>query len=181
LVFFKCGALRPPRSATIVNLFWLYFTILFISMIGTVESRQTIHSLLWLIAAFISGALFFFTVGADIIGLLLIIVYVGAVGMFFLFMIMLLDPQANPSSNQTFWEVVLLTTISLFYIPDRVNWVWDALVNQDHWIEDVFVSADLGSIAAVLYEWYGWPLIVLSLLLFKAMLVAINIARSHHQ
>lgn len=147
-------------------------------MVGTVESRQTIHSLLWLITGFISGAIFFFIIGADIIGLLLIIVYVGAIGMFFLFMIMLLDPKASVHSNQTFWEVFLLTISTLFYIPEQAELVWAAAVNRDHWIEEAFISTDLGSIAAVLYEWYGWPLIVLSLLLFKAMLIAIDIARS---
>lgn len=161
------------------NLTWVYLAILFISMIGTVESRQTIYSLLWLITAFISGALFFFMVGANIVGLLLIIVYVGAIGMFFLFMIMLLDPTTNPHSNTTFWEVFLLTISTLFYIPEQTNLIWEAMINQDHWIEDAFVSTDLGSIAAVLYEWYGWPLIVLSLLLFKAILIAVDIARSN--
>lgn len=159
---------------------WFFFLILFFSMVGVVESRQTIYSLLWLITAFISGAIFFFLVGADIVGLLLIIVYVGAIGMFFLFMIMLLDPRASLQSNRTFWEVFLLTITTLFYIPDQAKLLWDAMNNEDHWIEEAFVSTDLGSIAATLYEWYGWPLIVLSFLLFKAMLVAIDIARSYN-
>ena len=161
-----------------MDLTWFYFVVLFISMIGTVESRQTIHSLLWLITAFISGAIFFFIVGANIIGLLLIIVYVGAIGMFFLFMIMLLDAQANINSRMTFWEIFLLIIATLFYIPDQVNMIWDVMINEDHWIEDAFIYTDLGSIASVLYDWHGWPLIILSFLLLKAMLIAIDIARS---
>jgi len=157
----------------------IYFAILFIAMVGVIESRQTIHSLLWLITAFISGAAFFIYVGANLVGLLLIIVYVGAVGMFFLFMIMLLDSKANLSSNVTFWEVFLLTITTLFYIPDQTNLIWNATTNYDHWIEDAFVSTDLGAIAAVLYEWYGWPLIVVGLLLFMAIIVAVDIARAN--
>ncbi|WP_299927374.1 NADH-quinone oxidoreductase subunit J [uncultured Pelagimonas sp.] len=57
----------------------------------TVISRNPVHSVLWLILAFISSAGFFVMMGAEFVAMLLIIVYVGAVAVLFLFVVMMLD------------------------------------------------------------------------------------------
>lgn len=151
--------------------------LLFTAMVGIIESKLTINALLWLVTAFISGALFFMHIGADFIGLLFIIVYVGAVGMFFLFMIMLLDPQISLKPKIVVGEIILFMILVFMTIFDFKAIICD-YVFEDSWIESSFSTVDLGSIALVLYDWYSWPLIILSLLLFMAMLVAIDIARS---
>ena len=57
----------------------------------TVISRQPVHSVLWLILAFLSSAGLFVLLGAEFVAMLLIIVYVGAVMVLFLFVVMMLD------------------------------------------------------------------------------------------
>ena len=57
----------------------------------TVISRQPVHSVLWLILSFISAAGLFVLLGAEFVAMLLIIVYVGAVAVLFLFVVMMLD------------------------------------------------------------------------------------------
>ncbi|WP_371223583.1 NADH-quinone oxidoreductase subunit J [Roseovarius sp. 2305UL8-3] len=57
----------------------------------TVISRNPVHSVLWLILAFISSAGLFVLLGAEFVAMLLIIVYVGAVMVLFLFVVMMLD------------------------------------------------------------------------------------------
>ena len=57
----------------------------------TVISRNPVHSVLWLILAFISAAGLFVLLGAEFVAMLLIIVYVGAVMVLFLFVVMMLD------------------------------------------------------------------------------------------
>ena len=57
----------------------------------TVVSRNPVHSVLWLIMAFISSAGLFVLLGAEFVAMLLIIVYVGAVAVLFLFVVMMLD------------------------------------------------------------------------------------------
>ena len=57
----------------------------------TVISRDPVHSVLWLILAFLSSAGLFVTLGAEFVAMLLIIVYVGAVAVLFLFVVMMLD------------------------------------------------------------------------------------------
>ena len=57
----------------------------------TVVSRNPVHSVLWLILTFLSSAGLFVTLGAEFVAMLLIIVYVGAVAVLFLFVVMMLD------------------------------------------------------------------------------------------
>ena len=57
----------------------------------TVISRNPVHSVLWLILAFLSSAGLFVILGAEFIAMLLMIVYVGAVAVLFLFVVMMLD------------------------------------------------------------------------------------------
>ncbi|MBM9594102.1 NADH-quinone oxidoreductase subunit J [Roseitranquillus sediminis] len=57
----------------------------------TVIARNPVHSVLWLILAFLSSAGLFILVGAEFVALLLVIVYVGAVAVLFLFVVMMLD------------------------------------------------------------------------------------------
>lgn len=57
----------------------------------TVISRNPVHSVLWLILAFLSAAGMFVLLGAEFVAMLLIIVYVGAVAVLFLFVVMMLD------------------------------------------------------------------------------------------
>jgi NADH-quinone oxidoreductase subunit J len=56
-----------------------------------VVSRNPVHSVLWLILAFLSSAGLFVLLGAEFVAMLLIIVYVGAVAVLFLFVVMMLD------------------------------------------------------------------------------------------
>jgi NADH-quinone oxidoreductase subunit J len=56
-----------------------------------VIARNPVHSVLWLILAFLSSAGLFVLLGAEFIAMLLIIVYVGAVAVLFLFVVMMLD------------------------------------------------------------------------------------------
>jgi len=57
----------------------------------TVLGRNPVHSVLWLILSFLSAAGLFVLLGAEFVAMLLIIVYVGAVAVLFLFVVMMLD------------------------------------------------------------------------------------------
>ena len=57
----------------------------------TIFARNPVHSVLWLILAFFNGAGLMVLLGAEFIAMLLVIVYVGAVAVLFLFVVMMLD------------------------------------------------------------------------------------------
>ena len=71
--------------------FYLFAVSTLIGGLMTVISRNPVPSVLWLILAFLSAAGLFVLLGAEFVAMLLIIVYVGAVAVLFLFVVMMLD------------------------------------------------------------------------------------------
>ncbi|MFK7838177.1 MAG: NADH-quinone oxidoreductase subunit J [Sulfitobacter sp.] len=71
--------------------FYLFALCVIAGGLFTVISRNPVHSVLWLILAFLSSAGLFVLLGAEFVAMLLIIVYVGAVAVLFLFVVMMLD------------------------------------------------------------------------------------------
>ena len=71
--------------------FYLFAIVAVISGFLVVLARNPVHSVLWLILAFFSAAGLFVLMGAEFVAMLLVIVYVGAVAVLFLFVVMMLD------------------------------------------------------------------------------------------
>ena len=72
-------------------LFYLFATVLVVSAATVVSARNPVHSVLFLILAFFNAAALFLIAGAEFLSMILVIVYVGAVAVLFLFVVMMLD------------------------------------------------------------------------------------------
>src|SRR5678809_1340045 len=71
--------------------FYLFATLTIASAVAVIFARNPVHSVLWLIMAFFNAAGLMLLLGAEFIAMLLVIVYVGAVAVLFLFVVMMLD------------------------------------------------------------------------------------------
>ena len=71
--------------------FYLFATVTITSAVLVIFARNPVHSVLWLILAFFNAAGLMLLVGAEFIAMLVVIVYVGAVAVLFLFVVMMLD------------------------------------------------------------------------------------------
>ena len=71
--------------------FYLFAFIMLASAVLVVAARNPVHSVLFLILAFFNAAALFLLTGAEFLGLILLVVYVGAVAVLFLFVVMMLD------------------------------------------------------------------------------------------
>ena len=71
--------------------FYLMATATVIAALLVVTARNPVHSVLWLILSFFSAAGLFVLMGAEFLAMLLVVVYVGAVAVLFLFVVMMLD------------------------------------------------------------------------------------------
>ena len=71
--------------------FYLFAGICVASAIMVIAARNPVHSVLFLILAFVNAAGFFVLIGAEFLAMILIVVYVGAVAVLFLFVVMMLD------------------------------------------------------------------------------------------
>ncbi|RWR13327.1 NADH-quinone oxidoreductase subunit J [Paenirhodobacter populi] len=71
--------------------FWLFALVAVVAGFMVVMAKNPVHSVLWLILTFLSASGLFVLLGAEFVAMLLIIVYVGAVAVLFLFVVMMLD------------------------------------------------------------------------------------------
>jgi NADH-quinone oxidoreductase subunit J len=71
--------------------FYVFATICVASAVMVIASRNPVHSVLFLILAFVNAAGLFVLMGAEFLAMILVIVYVGAVAVLFLFVVMMLD------------------------------------------------------------------------------------------
>src|SRR6202047_2594926 len=71
--------------------FYFFSAILIASAVMVIAARNPVHSVLFLILTFFNAAGLFVLLGAEFLGMILIVVYVGAVAVLFLFVVMMLD------------------------------------------------------------------------------------------
>src|SRR5437660_5567172 len=83
--------------------FYLFASVCVASAVMVIASRNPVHSVLFLILAFVNAAGLFVLMGAEFLAMILIIVYVGAVLVLFLFVVMMLDVDFT-ALRQGFWQ-----------------------------------------------------------------------------
>src|SRR5580765_7789856 len=71
--------------------FYLFAGVCVASAVMVIVSRNPVHSVLFLILAFVNAAGLFLLLGAEFLAMILVVVYVGAVAVLFLFVVMMLD------------------------------------------------------------------------------------------
>ena len=71
--------------------FYLFSAVMIAAALMVVAARNPVHSVLFLILAFVNAAGLFLLLGAEFLAMILVVVYVGAVAVLFLFVVMMLD------------------------------------------------------------------------------------------
>jgi len=81
----------PPGALLPAIFFWIFAVICVASAVMVITARNPVHSVLFLILAFVNASGLFMLLGAEFLAMILIVVYVGAVAVLFLFVVMMLD------------------------------------------------------------------------------------------
>ena len=101
--------------------FYFFSFVAIISAIMVTVSKNTVHSVFFLILDFISISCLFIMIGAEFLGMIMLIVYVGAVAVLFLFVVMMLNvaQQKNQwfksSETSTHIPVGLIVSLIIFF------------------------------------------------------------------
>ena len=102
--------------------FWIFAPVLVLSAFAVIFARNPVHSVLFLILSFVCAAGLFLLMGAEFLAMILVVVYVGAVAVLFLFIVMLLDVDFA-RLKQGFVQylpqgllIALLVAIELIYV-----------------------------------------------------------------
>ena len=75
----------------ITSLFYLFSFIIILCSIGVISTKNPVYAVLFLILAFINSSILFLFLNAEFLAMLLIVVYVGAAAVLFLFVVMMLN------------------------------------------------------------------------------------------
>lgn len=96
--------------------FYSIAAIVTVSALFVIMSRNPVHSVLWLILAFFSSAGLLVLIGAEFLAMLLVVVYVGAVAVLFLFVVMMLDVDFAELKRGTlqYWPFAGLVGLAFF-------------------------------------------------------------------
>ncbi len=165
--------------------FYLFASVTVLSGLMVISSKNSVHSVFFLILAFFNSAGLFVMLGAEYIAMTLVIVYVGAVAVLFLFVVMMLNvnfeqlregflrylPVGALVAATLFGEIVLVLYLSLKF-PTKL-----APATQP--IPAATEITNTEAIGNVLYTWYLYPFQMAGIILLIAMIGAIVLTLRH--
>jgi NADH-quinone oxidoreductase subunit J len=155
--------------------FWLFATLTIGSALAVIFSRNPVHSVLWLIVAFFNGAGLMLLLGAEFIAMLLVIVYVGAVAVLFLFVVMMLDIDfavLRRGFTQNLPFGILIALILLAEMGIAVS-AWEAGPTLSGRHIPATQTPNIVALGQLLYSRYLFPFEIAGLILLVAMIGAI--------
>ena len=162
-----------------------FYTFSMSTLIGgtfTVVSRNPVHSVLWLILAFLSAAGLFVLLGAEFVAMLLIIVYVGAVAVLFLFVVMMLDvdfAELKAEMAKYLPLGLLIGVIVLMQLMFALG-VWDYSSGyEDRVAAPIGSGTNTAELGAIIYDEYILIFQLSGLILLVAMIGAIILTLRH--
>ena len=143
----------------------------------TVVSRNPVHSVLWLILSFLSAAGLFVLLGAEFVAMLLIIVYVGAVAVLFLFVVMMLDIDFAELKAEMAKYMPLALLIALIILMQFVMafGAWESNAAAESMLAQVTPTDrhNTEALGMILYDQYFLLFQLSGLILLVAMIGAI--------
>src|SRR6201988_348101 len=100
--------------------FWLFATVCIASAIRVIAAKNPVHSVLFLILAFVNAAGLFVLMGAEFLAMILVVVYVGAVAVLFLCVVMMLDIDFAELKRGTLQYLPFGALIGLILVAELV-------------------------------------------------------------
>ena len=163
--------------------FYLFAALVIASAVMVIMARNPVHSVLWLILAFFNAAGLMVLVGAEFIAALLLIVYVGAVAVLFLFVVMMLDIDFAELRSGILHYAPVGALIGIVLLAELIVVVGGSFIPTDIAANTAMpIPADRSSVSAlgdVIYTHYAYFFQVAGLILLVAMIGAIVLTLKH--
>jgi NADH-quinone oxidoreductase subunit J len=163
--------------------FYLFSAMLIASAFMVVTARNPVHSVLFLILAFVNAAALFILLGAEFLAMILIVVYVGAVAVLFLFVVMMLDVDFAELKQGFLQYLPIGATIGgivLFELAFVVgSWTLGTMATAHVPTPAPHGLSNTAALGRVLYTQYFYPFEAAGLVLMTAMIGAIVLTLQH--
>ena len=155
--------------------FYLFAFVMLVAAVAVIFARNPVHSVLWLILAFFNAAGLMVLAGAEFIAMLLVIVYVGAVAVLFLFVVMMLDidfAQLRSGFTRNLPFGIIIAIVLLAEIVLAVS-AWRAGPALSGAAPREAAQPNIEALGEVLYTRFLYPFEIAGLILLVAMIGAI--------
>ena len=162
-------------------LFFLFSFLILVSALLVITSKNPVNSVIFLIFSFFNAAGIFLIAGAEFLALIMLIVYVGAVAVLFLFVVMMLDLNFEELNKKTKFIRTGIVTVSIliiemlvlfFYYPEEQSFI----INQDNNTNGLTNTEIIGS---KIYTEHFYHFQIAGLILLVAMIGAIVLTLRH--
>jgi NADH-quinone oxidoreductase subunit J len=157
------------------GLFYVFSTVMLISAFRVITARNPVHAVLFLVLTFFQAAMIWMLLKAEFLSITLVLVYVGAVMVLFLFVVMMMDVNVE-NLRAGFWKhfplaaavgvVIALEMAGVLMGGFRIT---DESVAASHAVQ----GANTNLLGKLLYTQYIYPLEVAAAILLVAMIAAI--------
>jgi NADH-quinone oxidoreductase subunit J len=167
--------------------FYAFASVTVLAGLLVTVSRNPVHSVLWLILAFLSASGLFVLLGAEFVAMLLIIVYVGAVAVLFLFVVMMLDidfAELKGEMAKYMPLALLIGVVILMQITLGIGaWVQaeGAMGLRAAVTPDLAQVENTKALGMLVYDRYGFLFQLSGLILLVAMIGAILLTLRHRK
>jgi NADH-quinone oxidoreductase subunit J len=165
--------------------FYIFSIVVVSSALLVVVSRNPVHSVLWLILMFLSSACLFVLLGAEFVAMLLVIVYVGAVAVLFLFVVMMLDIDFSKLKSEfaKYMPVAGLICVVLLMELSLIFGIWQtadtAEIARAAITPDPLSVQNTVALGKIIYSKYIYLFQIAGLILLVAMIGAIVLTIRH--
>jgi NADH-quinone oxidoreductase subunit J len=165
--------------------FYLFAGVCIASAVMVIVSRNPVHSVLFLILAFVNAAGLFMLMGAEFLALILIVVYVGAVAVLFLFVVMMLDVDFTELRQGVMNYLPIGATIGVVLLFELLTIVFAWEIGPDvakAITAPIPLAGDISNTQAlglVLYTRYVYYFQTAGIILLVAMVGAIVLTLQH--
>ena len=165
--------------------FYIFASVLVVSAMLVITARNPVHSVLFLILSFFNATGLFVLLGAEFVGMIMAIVYVGAVAVLFLFVVMMLDVDfagLRKGAMQyiplgLFIGIVLLIELGLIYTAWNRNDIGNDVLAAP--VLDGSELSNTQALGQVLYTDYFFAFQMAGVILLVAMVGAISLTLRH--
>jgi len=153
--------------------FWFFSVILVIAAICVITARNPVHSALFLVLAFFTAAGLWMLLRAEFLAIALVLVYVGAVMVLFLFVVMMLDVNLEQLRAGFWGNLPLALAVGAVMVVEMIAIIVRGFVETRAPGDPGSGYSNTKALGHVLYTDYAYPLELAAVLLLVAIVVAI--------
>ena len=158
--------------------FYMFATIMILASLRVITARNPVHAALFLVLAFFTAGGIWMLLEAEFLAITLVMVYVGAVMVLFLFVVMMLDINLD-RIREGFWSYLPLgAAIGLLMVAEMVIVLGGSYFGLDSMPEPPAAAAGYSNtreLGRLLYTEYVYPFELASLVLLVAMVAAVSL------